>query len=87
MDNLSHILMTNISSSFHVSVVIFMSSLPFLSHSYHSIEFDIITVALMLTQHKLMTSVSMGRNAKRRQMSAFVEMTQNSYFLLIPIPF
>lgn len=87
MDYLSDNLTTSVGSSFMFHVVNSLSSLPFLSHSYHAIEFDRIIVTLMLTQHKLMTSVSTERNAKRRQMSAFVEMTQNSYFLLIPIPF
>lgn len=38
-----------------------MCYLPFLSHSHHTTELDRITVILMLTQHKHMTSVSKGK--------------------------
>lgn len=55
----------------------------FLSYSCHGTKLDRITVNFMLTQHKLTTCVSMERNAKRRQMAAFVEMTQRSYLIHI----
>lgn len=60
-----------------------MLSIPPLSHSYHTAKSDLSAVNLSLAQHKPTTPVSVGRSAKTKQMSAFEETTQNSYFLLI----
>lgn len=67
--NLSHNLMTSVGFSFLVSAVISVRS--FLSHSYHFIEFDRIIVTFMLTQHKLMTSVSMGIKCQEKTDACF----------------
>lgn len=75
---LSGYLMTSVGYSLTVVPVLFVSYTAILfsmSHSYHTIEFDKIIVTVMLTQQKLMTLVSMGKEANARLMLAFVDMT------------